>query len=201
MNYSPTIKSFFSGAGGLDLGLSMVGCNVVESLEYDQRCVETLSKNFTHKIMAFTYPCTKYSTIADIHGTRTGDELFLHAFRHVALKLPEAFVIENVPGMKKFQIVMECFTRIPNYYVNVFCPLNASNWLPQRRDRLIIIATRKPFSISAPKAERRVKLKDIVQKNPSIKIPDYVFRRLEGKYRDMPIICVEQLPNRQPLCG
>lgn len=118
----PTIKSYFSGAGGLDLGLIEGGCNVVQSLEFDPVCCETLRENFNHSIicrdirqelvlnqpdsdvMAFTYPCTKYSTIADIHGTRTGDDLFLHSFRHVVLQQPEAFVIENVPGMKKFKV-------------------------------------------------------------------------------------------------
>lgn len=93
---TPTIKSYFSGAGGLDLGLIQSGCDVIQSLEYDALCCETLRQNFLHTIvnqdirnvtvldqqasdvMAFTYPCTKYSTIADIHGTRTGDELFLH---------------------------------------------------------------------------------------------------------------------------
>jgi DNA (cytosine-5)-methyltransferase 1 len=217
MNH-PIIKSYFSGAGGLDLGLLQSGCEVSHSLEYDKSCCETLQKNFKHHIiqedirmatvtdksdcdaMAFTYPCTKYSAIADIHGTRTGDDLFLHAFRHVALKLPEAFVCENVPGMKKFKVVMECFTKLPNYYVNVFCPLDASNWLPQNRKRLIIIATRKPFFITAPKSKSKIQLKDIVERNASIHIPDYVFKRLEGKYRDMPIISDPDKNDIAPTC-
>lgn len=214
----PLINSYFSGAGGLDYGLSEAGCQVAQSLEYDPACCNTLRKNFNHKIissdirttkvldqlhcdaMAFTYPCTKYSTIADIHGTRTGDELFLHAFRHVALKLPEVFTIENVPGMRKFEIVMECFTKIPDYYVNVFCPLDAANWLPQKRERLIIIATRKPFSITAPKQGTRVKLRDIVQRGAKVDIPDYVFSRLNGKYRDRPIISDPAKDDLAPTC-
>ncbi len=214
----PLINSYFSGGGGLDYGLSEAGCDIVQSLEYDQACCETLRKNFTHKIvssdirtakvsdqlncdaMAFTYPCTKYSAIADIHGTRTGDELFLHAFRQVALKLPEAFTLENVPGMRKFEIVMECFTKIPDYYVNVFCPLDAANWLPQKRERLIIIATRKPFSITAPKQGTRTKLRDIVQRGAKVEIPDYVFNRLNGKYRDLPIISDPAKDDLAPTC-
>lgn len=57
--------------------------------------------------MVFTYPCTKYRTIADIHGTRTGDELFLHTLRHLAIARPD-------------------------YYVQVFCPIKSETWLPQR---------------------------------------------------------------------
>jgi DNA (cytosine-5)-methyltransferase 1 len=113
----PTIKSYFSGAGGMDIGLLESGCEIIQSLEYDPTAVETLKKNFNHKIVSKdirdmrvlsqeesdvivgTYPCTKYSTIADIHGTRTGDDLFLHFFRHMAIEQPECFVVENVPGI------------------------------------------------------------------------------------------------------
>lgn len=216
--YVPIFKSYFSGAGIFDDGLMASGCNVVQSLEYDPICCDTLRRNFTHDIicadirnttvldqrgsdaMAFTYPCTKYSAIADIHGTRTGDELFLHAFRHVALHLPELFVVENVPGMKKFKVVMECFTKLPGYYVKVFCPIDAATWLPQRRKRLIIIATRKPFSISEPTPGRKTTLKDIVEKGAQIEIPDYVLNRLKGKYRDLPIISDPDKGDIAPTC-
>ena len=50
-------------------------------------------------IIVRTYPCTKYSPIADIHGTRTGDDLFLHFFRHFAIARPEMYIVENVPGL------------------------------------------------------------------------------------------------------
>ena len=140
----------------MDLGLLNAGIDIIQSLEIDLTCVETLKRNFSHKIIhtdikdqkvldqpksdiiVGTYPCKRYSTIADIHGTRTGEELFLHFFRHIALEKPEMYICENVPGMKKFQIVMEAMTKLPDYYVNVFCPVNALNWLPQDRKRLII---------------------------------------------------------------
>jgi DNA (cytosine-5)-methyltransferase 1 len=150
--------------------------------------------------IGLTYPCKKYSTIADIHGTRTGEELFLHGFRHIALMKPEAFVVENVPGMKKFKVVMECFTKLPDYYVNVFCPLDALNWLPQKRERLILIATRKPFSITAPKETRRLQLKDIIQRNARVEITDSVHARLNGKYRDLPIISDPSKGDVAPTC-
>lgn len=204
---TPIGKTYFSGAGGLDCGLIEGGCEVVQSLEYDRHACDTLRANFSHVVdtrdirevtvldqvrtdfVGLTFPCTKYSAIADIHGTRTGDDLFLHAFRHIALELPEVFIVENVPGMKKFKVVMECFTKIPSYYVNVFCPLDASNWLPQKRKRLILIATKKPFRIDAPAPSvYRTKLKDIIERNPEVHIPEYVLSRIKGKYRDRPIV-------------
>jgi DNA (cytosine-5)-methyltransferase 1 len=126
-------------------------------------------------IMAFTYPCTKYSPIADIHGVRTGDELFLHALRHIALRKPEMYVVENVPGMRKFKVVMETMTKLPDYYITVFCPVEATAWLPQRRDRLIVIATRRPSFIAQPQPTLRPRLKDLLEKSPKIHIPDCAY--------------------------
>lgn len=203
---TPTANSYYSGGGLMDLGLEMAGINVQQSLEIDTVCAETLKMNFTHRVVKSdireilalsqddadifvgTYPCTKYSTIADIHGTRTGDELYLHFFRMLAIKQPEMYILENVPGMRKFPIVMEAMTKLPGYYINIFCPVDALNWVPQKRERLILIGTKRRVSISPPKSQKRVKLSDIIESAPHVKIPKSVKNRLEGKYRDLPII-------------
>jgi len=204
--YYPTAKSYFSGAGGLDCGIRETGIKIVQSYEIDEKCIDVLQRNFNHEIISTdvrnitvldqpktdvmfgTFPCTKYSPIADISGTRTGDELFLHMFRHIALERPEVYVIENVPGMKKFPIVMEAMSKIPDYYVQIFCPLKTSTWLPQRRERLILIGSKKPMNITPPIGTKPVRLKDIMESNPDMKIPKYVLSRLNGDYRDKPII-------------
>lgn len=193
----------------MDLGMVEAGINILESFEIDKKAVATLKMNFDHTITQCditqitvldqqdadvyiaTYPCTKYSNIADISGTRTGDDLFLHFFRHIALSKPEAYVIENVPGMRKFQVVMECMTKLPDYYVRVECPVNANWWLPQERKRLIVIGTRKPFNnLDYPLAidQIPVTVGDILESDPEIHIPEYVYKRLNGGYRDKPII-------------
>ena len=208
--YQPTAKGYFSGCGGMEIGIMQAGINVIQSLDLDKEATDCMKRNnsyFSHSILNVdikdktvleqphtdiivgTYPCTKYSAIADIHGTRTGDDLFLHFFRHIAIERPEMYIVENVPGMKKFKVVMEAMTKLPDYYVNVFCPVDASNWLPQRRKRLILIGTRKPFLISEPKAiKNKPKIKDILEKNPIVEMPAYVLSRINGKYRDLPIV-------------
>lgn len=204
--YRPTMKSKCSGGGFSDYGFSLAGIEIIQSLEIDLNCVKTLQANYNHKILhsdirnetvlsqersdiiAATYPCTTYSTIADIHGTRTGDDLFLHVFRHIAIEQPEMYIIENVPGMKKFPVVMEAMTRLPNYYINIFCPLDALNWLPQKRERLILIGTKRRFNIAPPTSTKRILLSDIIDEIPDMKVPDYVVSRINGKYRDKPII-------------
>ena len=199
-------NTYFSGAGLMDIGLQAGGLTLQQSFEIEALCCDTLRRNFSHEVvqcditkklvqsekecqvMVATYPCTKYSPIADIHGVRTGDDLFLHFFRHVAIRRPELYVVENVPGMKKFPVVMEAMTKLPDYYVHVACPVKSSIWLPQKRDRLIIIGSRRNFAWREPAAERAVTLAEILEPDPAPHIPDYVRKRLEGAYRDRPII-------------
>lgn len=223
MAYTPTANGYFSGAGGMEIGLMQAGIEVKQSLDLDKDAVTCMNLNpnyFGHTVLhrdikditvksqdrtdliVGTYPCTKYSAIADIHGTRTGDDLFLHFFRHVAIHKPEGYLVENVPGMKKFQVVMEAMTQLPDYYVNVVCPVDALSWLPQSRKRLIIIGTRKPFTVSAPKVTgHRVRIKDILDKDPVYDMPEYVISRINGKYRDKPIIVDPDLPGAfAPTC-
>jgi DNA (cytosine-5)-methyltransferase 1 len=208
--YRPTANGYFSGIGGLEIGMQQAGVRIQQSLDLDPDAIACMKMNpeyFNHKIihkdikdqevlvqddcdvMLGTYPCNRYSPIGDIHGVRTGDDLYLHYFRHLALKQPEAYVLENVPGMKKFRVVMEAMTKLPGYYYNMFCPLDASLWLPQRRERLIIIATKRPFTISAPLAKtNRPGIKDIYEGSIPTELTSSVIARINGKYRDLPII-------------
>lgn len=211
-------KSYFSGAGGMDLGLTQAGIDILESYEIDKNCCRTLRNNFKHDVMETditkitvldqqdadvyigTFPCTKYSAIADIHGTRSGDDLFLHFFRHIALAKPEMYVIENVPGMRKFQVVMEALTKLPDYYVRIECPVNANMWLPQNRKRLIVIGSRRPFNTLEYPESKATKLKDIIEKDAEINIPEYALKRLNGGYRDKPIISDPENGDLAPTC-
>src|SRR5258705_12954525 len=211
-------NTYFSGAGLMDIGLQSGGLTLQQSFEIERLCCDTMRRNFSHEVvqcditkklvqteqechvMVATYPCTKYSPIADIHGVRTGDDLFLHFFRHVAIRRPELYVVENVPGMKKFPVVMEAMTKLPDYYVHVACPVKSSTWLPQKRDRLIIIGSRRRFAWREPKAERAITLKEILEPEPRPHIPDYVGRRLAGAYRDRPIVSDPERGDIAPTC-
>jgi DNA (cytosine-5)-methyltransferase 1 len=78
----------------MDIGLQAGGLTLQQSFEIEAICCDTLRRNFSHEVvqcditkklvssekechvMVATYPCTKYSPIGDIHGVRTGDDLF-----------------------------------------------------------------------------------------------------------------------------
>ena len=128
----------------MEIGIMQAGVEIIQSLDLDAEATNSMKENshyFSHPVLNVdikdktvleqpksdiiigTYPCTKYSTIADIHGTRTGEDLFLHFFRHIAIEKPEMYIVENVPGMKKFKVVMEAMTKLPDYYVMFFALL------------------------------------------------------------------------------
>lgn len=212
------VNSYFSGAGLMDVGLINAGLTINQAFEIDTDAVKTYRENIGHHVqqcdlteelvlnqeecdaMVFTYPCTKYSTIGDIHGVRTGDDLFLHALRHLAIRKPDAYVVENVPGMRAFPLVMEAMTKLPDYYVHVFCPVQSQHWLPQRRDRLIIFGTRRPFEVRPPKNCRAVTLAQIVEHDPEVTLPSAIKARMTGKYRDLPIISDPSKGDIAPTC-
>lgn len=215
----PIINSYFSGAGLMDIGLNQGGCRVQQSFEIDPACCDTLRANFRHEVlqcdiaeklvrnekgcdvMVATYPCTRYSEGADIHGTRTGDALFLHFFRHLAIQKPEAYVVENVPGMRKFPVVMEAMTALPDYYVTTFCPVESSTWLPQQRPRLIILGSKRPFAWREPRRpSRRVRLRDIIEPGVTVPVQPYVLSRLYGRYRQKTIISDPAKDDLAPMC-
>jgi DNA (cytosine-5)-methyltransferase 1 len=212
-----TVNSYFSGGGLLDIGLIEAGIQIENSYEIDSTCCRVQADNLGDHVhqsdiseklvqgdncdaMVFTYPCTKYSAISDIHGTRTGDELFLHALRHQALARPELYAVENVPGMRAFPVVMEAMTRMPDYYVQVFCPVEASTWLPQRRARLIIIGSKRRFNWRPPETGRRISLLEILEEDPKVTLPKAIEHRMGGKYRDLPIISDPSRGDIAPTC-
>lgn len=213
-----TVNSYFCGAGLMDIGLMNAGVEIRQAFELDKDACKTYRANLGDHVthcditeqlvleqdscdgMIFTYPCTKYSTIADIHQTRTGDELFLHALRHLAIARPEFYVVENVPGMRAFPIVMEAMTKLPDYYVQVFCPVQSEQWLPQRRNRLIIIGTRRHFSVRPPESTRPVKLSNIIEDDPRVTLPKAIKARMAGEYRDLPIISDPANDDIAPTC-
>jgi len=213
-----SVNSYFCGAGLMDSGLVAAGININQAFELDADACKTYRRNIGDHVkhcdiseqlvleqdscdgMVFTYPCTKYSTIADIHGTRSGDELFLHALRHLAIARPEFYVIENVPGMRAFPVVMEAMTKMPDYYIQVFCPIQTQHWLPQKRNRLIIIGTKRNFMVRPPKATKAVKLADILEHDPRITLPKAIAARMSGQYRDLPIISDPAKGDIAPTC-
>ena len=194
-----TVKSLFSGAGGLDCGLTQAGLNVVESYEYDRHACDTLAnvgasdvyrcditKLLLHgqlrtMVLTATFPC-KYFSCA---GTRKyDDELYLDAARFIRNLGPEIFVIENVVGMKKSEVTMEAFMKMPGYYVKDFVLNVADCGGPQNRKRLIIMGSKIPFEwdFTPVPPDKRTRLIDILEAGTTEPLTKGMLNRLNGAH-------------------
>lgn len=134
------------------------------------------------------------------HDATCDDAYEQESGRHLAIARPEFYVVENVPGMKAFPIVMEAMTKMPDYYVQVFCPIKSETWLPQKRSRLIIIGTKRHFTVRPPENTKPITLAEILEDEPQITIPSAVASRMSGKYRDLPIISDPGKGDIAPTC-
>jgi DNA (cytosine-5)-methyltransferase 1 len=97
----------------------------------------------------------------------------------------------------KITMIISQINRTP---VQLACPVKSSTWLPQMRDRLIIIGSRRTFAWSEPAADRAVTLAEILESDPVPHIPNYVGRCLAGEYRDLPIISDPERGDIAPTC-
>jgi DNA (cytosine-5)-methyltransferase 1 len=209
---------FYAGAGGDMCGFSLAGLIPRFAVEINRHRCRTLRLNFPYgqifegpiqqltlanyppgeiPIFFVTFPCDHYTLAATIHGTRTGDALYLEALREIVLHYPEIIILENVLGLKHFKRVMETFRALPLYYCTE-CVLYGEDFSLQRKARVFLILHRQPFAFrdieshQLPRPGKR--LRDYLEMDaPILPIPPYVYTRLDGTpsasgkiYRDRP---------------
>jgi DNA (cytosine-5)-methyltransferase 1 len=163
----PTVVSLFAGLGGLDLGFHLAGFQVVWANELAENAVRSYEVNFGLRprrgditqipddeipdadVIIGGPPCQSFSLV----GQRRSDDdrgRLVFRFRDIVLaKMPQAFVMENVPGMAASRIEG---TRLPRVLANEFedagyhvtvTKLLATDFLvPQLRSRIFILGAR-----------------------------------------------------------
>lgn len=197
MHDNMNIVSFFSGAGGLDLGFKQAGFNVIWANEFDSTIWETyehnhpkttLDKRSITEIKADEIPdcvgiiggppCQSWSEAGAGRGIddKRG-QLFFDYIRLIKSKKPKFFLAENVAGILlpkhqiAFQKILADFTAL-DYNVSYFL-LNANDFgVPQDRKRVIIVGYAnylgKTFQ-SPEKITPKLVLKDVISNLPSSK--------------------------------
>jgi len=102
------------------------------------------------------FPCQAFSICGLMKGfeDRTRGTLFFDIARIIKEKQPQAFVLENVKnlashdGGKTLQTILETLRDELGYHVDYHL-LNALDFgLPQKRERIIIVGSKKPFILS-----------------------------------------------------
>ena len=166
------LATFFAGAGGLDLGFSQAGFDIIWANEYDKEIWETYEKNHKGAFLdkrSITKiptdevpecdgiiggpPCQSWSEAGALRGI--GDkrgQLFFDFIRILADKQPYFFLAENVSGMlldrhsKALQNIKEMFKECG--YNLSFKMLNVSDYgVPQDRKRVFFVGYRSDLGI------------------------------------------------------
>jgi len=186
------IVSFFSGAGGLDLGFEQAGFDIIWANEYDKDIWETYEKNHHHTFLdkrSITEikasevpdcdgiiggpPCQSWSEAGSLRGIddKRG-QLFFDFMRILDAKKPKFFLAENVSGMlaprhaKALENIKSMFKECG--YNLSFQLLNAADFdVPQDRKRVFFLGYRKDLgkSFTFPSGStvnKKVFLKDVI---------------------------------------
>lgn len=166
------VVSFFSGAGGLDLGFKKAGFDVIWANEYDKTIWETFEHNHGETYLDKRSivdiptqdvpdcdgiiggpPCQSWSEAGAQRGiSDTRGQLFYEFIRILSEKQPKFFLAENVSGMllDRHSIVIEnlkymfdqCGYNLTMHLVNA-----ADYGVPQDRKRIFFVGYRKDLGI------------------------------------------------------
>ncbi len=185
-----TIVSFFSGAGGLDLGFEKAGFHTIWANEFDKTIWATFERNFPNAILdkrSITNidacevpdsigiiggpPCQSWSEAGAGRGIKDErGQLFYDYIRILKVKHPKFFLVENVSGIlhpKHSDAFNDFLKEFENCGYNIFWKLlDANDYnVPENRKRVIIVGYRKDlhkkFVFPAPK-KYKPKLQDAI---------------------------------------
>src|SRR3989344_2108140 len=167
------IVSLFSGAGGLDLGLTKAGHEIVWANDFDHDSCETYRKNISTDIVEEDiykikvdiipdadvivggFPCQGFS-LANLNRSMDDDRntLYKQFVKVVKKKQPAYFLAENVKGLLSMDggNVIKCIVKDFEHagYRVKYKLFNAADYgVPEIRQRVIIAGTRKDLPMDA----------------------------------------------------
>lgn len=219
-----TAIELFAGGGGLALGLEQAGIETLLHVDNDKYCCDTLLKNRPNwnvvcsdvskidfkpykgmvSIVTGGFPCQAFSYAGKKLGFEdTRGTLFYEFARCVKETEPLIFVAENVRGLishdngRTLKTIINIFESL-GYNIQTKL-LNAVNYnVPQKRERIVIVGTRKNTSINFvyPTESKKIKtLRDALKDVPKSEGQSYSLAKKEvfklvppgGCWRDLPL--------------
>ncbi|MGV8147127.1 MAG: DNA cytosine methyltransferase [Alkaliphilus sp.] len=201
------VVGLFSGAGGLDLGFTKAGFDVVWANEYDKTIWETYQKNHNtyldtrdiRKIESSEIPdcdgiiggppCQSWSEAGALRGIKDSrGQLFYDFIRILKDKQPKFFVAENVAGMlaTRNKNAVDEFVKLfkESGYALSMSLLNVADYgVPQDRKRVFYIGIRtdlnKKFIFPTPNKQKK-SLRDAIGDLQGLEIKALDFNKSNG---------------------
>lgn len=171
-----TTISLFSGAGGLDLGLTKAGFNVVWANDILKPAIENYRHNIGDifegditkidaddlpeaEVVVGGFPCQPFSSAGNRLGTEDDrGNLYLDCIRIIENKKPKVVVFENVRGLLSsknsdgsllMDTIVYLLQNAGDGYEVSYELLNAKDYgVPQNRYRVIIVGIRKDLGFT-----------------------------------------------------
>lgn len=190
----------FSGPGGMGLGAKLAGVKTKIAVEKNTYAAQTYMRNHKKtsvviddlkNITEFNFerknepvilfggpPCQGYSN--SNRKTRSSENpknwLFQEFMRSITIVQPDWVVIENVPGLKNmnkgFFLEEICDNLYKLGYTPSFKILNAADFgVPQKRERIFIIASKEGIAIDFPEGDyknRHITVSEAISDLPSL---------------------------------
>ncbi|MGK7929626.1 MAG: DNA cytosine methyltransferase [Spirulina sp.] len=218
------VIELFAGCGGMALGFENAGLQTELLVEIDENCINTLKINrpnwkILHEdvakidfreyrdrvdIIAGGFPCQAFSYAGHGKGFEdTRGTLFFEFARCLSEVRPKIAIAENVRGLlshKKGETLAIMLRVLQDLGYNVAYQVLSAQFLdvPQKRERVIILATRKELEIRAIFPRERnytIPLRDALKDCPKSMGVEYKTRKKEimklvppgGNWRDLPV--------------
>lgn len=188
----------FCGVGGLTYGLQKAGIPVVAGIDIDGSCeyaytqnnncqfieksiddvtgneIRALLRGADIKVLVGCAPCQPFSRHQKDkqHRSKHKDWKLLYQFARLIIEVqPHIVSMENVPELEKEQVFLDFIDTLKaeNYIVNYTVVNVADYGVPQRRKRLILLASRrKKVKLLTPTHEKNVTVADAIRNLPKV---------------------------------
>lgn len=196
-----TCIDLFCGIGGFHIAAKNLGLDVIFASDIDEEARAAYQHNYgmlpegdivsikaedipDHDILLAGFPCQPFSIIGSKRGTADPrGTLFLEILRIVRVKKPLGIVMENVKQLATTPVLGQIVDNLRSMGYSVdWRILNALDFgLPQKRERVIIVATLTAFDKFPWPTEKipMIPLADILEKDPDPK--HFVSERIRAK--------------------
>ena len=186
------VVSLFAGIGGFDIGFQNAGFNIIWANDFDKYACETYKANVgdniicddirnqlrnipDHDILIGGFPCQPFSTLGKLKGFEDDRGTMFFYIKQIAEEHDtKILVLENVKNImhhnkgKTFKRIITELEKM-GYYCNYDVMNTADFGIPQRRNRMYIVAFNKKYfpktPFAFPKAlELKVTTQDLLDK-------------------------------------
>lgn len=164
----PTVVSMFSGCGGVDLGFSQAGYEILWANDFDEDACETYRHNIGDiiqgditqldvpdindlDVLTAGFPCQPFSNAGSRKGTSDPrGQLYHQTFKFIEKLNPKVAMFENVRGIlstkteegRLIDEIVDTLTNKHGYHVS-YRLMNFSHFgVPQNRIRVILLAVK-----------------------------------------------------------